>query len=201
MSFVDPRTGATGQAQAVPLTGDTGTFWFFDPANLELMVKVLDAQGVNGHFWVFYGALSDVEYTITVTDTATGATRTLPQRSPPPGQRGRLDRFLIGRDRMKRNLSRLRRADGPPRRDPLPGAAPAPRRARTSRSTSAPRERSSTSTSPRTPPGIRSSSGSTRTPCRQSVQARLFDPAGNPPGLSFIVGSRSADSRHPPAWR
>ena len=76
VSFVDPRTGATGQAQAVPLTGDTGTFWFFDPANLELMVKVLDAQGVNGHFWVFYGALSDVEYTITVNDTQTGATRT-----------------------------------------------------------------------------------------------------------------------------
>ncbi|MEO6195222.1 MAG: hypothetical protein ABIS20_19560 [Thermoanaerobaculia bacterium] len=76
VSFVDPRTGATGQAQAVPLTDDTGTFWFFDPANLELMVKVLDAQGVNGHFWVFYGALSDVEYTITVTDRGTGASRT-----------------------------------------------------------------------------------------------------------------------------
>ncbi|HTG37173.1 MAG TPA: hypothetical protein VLB76_30010, partial [Thermoanaerobaculia bacterium] len=76
VSFVDPRTGATGQAQGVPLTDDTGTFWFFAPANLELTVKVLDAQGVNGHFWVFYGALSDVEYTITVTDFNTGATRT-----------------------------------------------------------------------------------------------------------------------------
>ena len=40
------------------------------------MVKVLDGSGVNGHFWVFYGALSDVEYTITVTDTATGSQRT-----------------------------------------------------------------------------------------------------------------------------
>jgi hypothetical protein len=76
VSFVDPRTGSTGQGKVVPLTGDTGAFWFFDPANLELMVKVLDAQGVNGHVWVFYGALSDVEYTITVTHTETGATRT-----------------------------------------------------------------------------------------------------------------------------
>jgi hypothetical protein len=76
VSFVDPRTGATGQAQAVPLTGDTGMFWFFDPANLELMVKVLDAQAVNGHFWVFYGALSDVEYTITIFDTQHGGSRT-----------------------------------------------------------------------------------------------------------------------------
>src|SRR4051794_22764001 len=35
VSFVDPRTGTTGQGQALPLTGDTGTVWFFDPANLE----------------------------------------------------------------------------------------------------------------------------------------------------------------------
>jgi len=74
VSFVDPRTGSTGQGRPVPLTGDTGAVWFFDPANLEVMVKVLDARGVNGHFWVFYGALSDVEYTITITDTGTAAT-------------------------------------------------------------------------------------------------------------------------------
>jgi hypothetical protein len=76
VDFVDPRTATQGQAHAVSLTNDTGVFWFFAPENQELMVKVLDGQGVNGHFWVFYGALSDVEYTITVTDTATGASRT-----------------------------------------------------------------------------------------------------------------------------
>jgi hypothetical protein len=31
---------------------------------------------VNGHFWLFYGALSDVQYTLTVTDTSSGAVRT-----------------------------------------------------------------------------------------------------------------------------
>jgi hypothetical protein len=76
VSFVDPRTGATGTGRAVTLSDDTGIFWFFDPTNLELMVKVLDGTAVNGHFWVFYGALSDVDYTLTVTDTATGAQRT-----------------------------------------------------------------------------------------------------------------------------
>jgi hypothetical protein len=76
VDFVDPRTGIAGQGRPVPLTDDTGAFWFFDPANLELMVKVLDGRAINGHFWVFYGALSDVEYTITVTDTATGGKRT-----------------------------------------------------------------------------------------------------------------------------
>ena len=50
-------------------------FWFFDPGNLELAVKVLDGRPVNGRFWVFFGALSDVEYWVTVTDTATGAER------------------------------------------------------------------------------------------------------------------------------
>lgn len=53
-------------------TDESGFFWFFDSSNLELVVKVLDAQVLNGHFWVFYGGLSDVEYRITVTDTATG---------------------------------------------------------------------------------------------------------------------------------
>ena len=33
---------------------------------------MLDGRPVNGKFWLFYGALSDVEYTLTVTDTMTG---------------------------------------------------------------------------------------------------------------------------------
>jgi hypothetical protein len=36
----------------------------------------VDGRAFNEKFWVFYGALSNVEYTITVTDTATGAVRT-----------------------------------------------------------------------------------------------------------------------------
>jgi hypothetical protein len=66
----------TGIGTAVPLTADTGYFWFFSSANLELVVKVLDGRSINNHFWVFYGALSDVEYTLTVTDTQTGRTKT-----------------------------------------------------------------------------------------------------------------------------
>ena len=76
VSFTDPRTGHAGNATAVPLTGDTGAFWFFDDANLELMIKVLDGRTVNGKLWVFYGALSDVDYTITVTRLETGEVRT-----------------------------------------------------------------------------------------------------------------------------
>ena len=67
--------GRTGVGHAVPLTADTGYFWFFDSANVELVVKVLDGRGLNGKFWVFFGALSNVEYTLTVRDTVTGSTK------------------------------------------------------------------------------------------------------------------------------
>ncbi|HTR01942.1 MAG TPA: hypothetical protein VMN82_02005 [Thermoanaerobaculia bacterium] len=67
-----PSAGASSVGQSFPITDDTGAFWFFDAANLEVVVKVLDAESVNGNFWVFFGALSNVEYTITVTDTRTG---------------------------------------------------------------------------------------------------------------------------------
>jgi len=76
VEFTDPRDGNVGHGRAIALTDDTGTFWFFGPENLELMVKVLDGRGVNSHWWVFFGGLSDVEYTLTVTERATGKKKT-----------------------------------------------------------------------------------------------------------------------------
>jgi len=74
---VDWQTpSGSGKGVAIPLTGDSGYFWFFGETNVELLVKVLDGSGVNNRFWVFYGALTDVQYTITVRDTATGAVKT-----------------------------------------------------------------------------------------------------------------------------
>jgi ELWxxDGT repeat protein len=67
--------GRTGAGTAVPLSGDTGYFWFFAASNVETVLKVLDGTPLNGHFWVFYGALSNVEYTLTVTDSQTGLAR------------------------------------------------------------------------------------------------------------------------------
>ncbi|HTG32692.1 MAG TPA: hypothetical protein VLB76_07140, partial [Thermoanaerobaculia bacterium] len=40
VDWKNPFTGQTGTGKALPLTGDTGAFWFFDAANLELMIKV-----------------------------------------------------------------------------------------------------------------------------------------------------------------
>ena len=63
-------------AHAASLTSDTGYFWFFSPNNVEVVVKVVDGRAFNGFYWVFYGALSNVAYTVTVTDTQTGVTKT-----------------------------------------------------------------------------------------------------------------------------
>jgi len=72
VTWHDQHSGRAGYGRAVPSTDQTGFFWFFDPSNIELVVKVLDGRPVDGAFWVFYGALSDVEYWVTVTDTTNG---------------------------------------------------------------------------------------------------------------------------------
>ena len=59
----------------MPTTDQAGLFWFFGEENIELAVKILDATALTGKFWLFYGALSNVAYTITVTDTATGSVK------------------------------------------------------------------------------------------------------------------------------
>jgi hypothetical protein len=53
-----------------------GTFWFFDPDNLELAVKLIDGRAVNGRWWIFSASLSNVEYTLRLTDTANGRVAT-----------------------------------------------------------------------------------------------------------------------------
>jgi photosystem II stability/assembly factor-like uncharacterized protein len=75
VSFRTSDGRQSGVGMPVGLTSDTGYFWFFSAGNIELVMKVVDGRPVNGHFWVFYGGLTDVELAITVTDTVTGATR------------------------------------------------------------------------------------------------------------------------------
>ncbi|MEM8995385.1 MAG: hypothetical protein AAGF23_11400, partial [Acidobacteriota bacterium] len=80
--------GQVGAAAAVPFLRDTGLFWFFDPGNVELIVKVLDACGEPyDRFWVFAGGLTNVGVRLQVTDTVTGDVRiyqnTLGQRFQP----------------------------------------------------------------------------------------------------------------------
>jgi CSLREA domain-containing protein len=73
----------SGSASAVPLSGDSGYFWFFDPANVEVTVKALNGCGSNHRFWFFTGGMTNVRVDLTVTDTRTGVVKTY---SNPLGQ-------------------------------------------------------------------------------------------------------------------
>jgi len=77
--LADGRTVSVG-------SDDSGLFYFVNPDNWEMLVKVLDACTLNNRFWVFFAATTNVEYTLTVADSATGGSKqyTNPQgvRSP-----------------------------------------------------------------------------------------------------------------------
>ena len=64
--------GETGTATGVPLTPDSGYFWFFDPSNVEVIAKIVDGCAFNGHSWVFASGLTNVGVTLTYTDLVTG---------------------------------------------------------------------------------------------------------------------------------
>ena len=85
------QEGVYGLGRAVPIdvSDESGMFWFFNSSNIELVVKTLDGRGVNGHYWVFFGALSDVEYWVTVRDTVGGGRRTY--HNPPAENCGQSD--------------------------------------------------------------------------------------------------------------
>ena len=67
---------ASGQGTPVQLTPDTGYFWFFTAANVEMVLKVLDGCSLGGHYWVFAGGLTNVQTQIVVTDTQANQSKT-----------------------------------------------------------------------------------------------------------------------------
>jgi len=73
--FQTTPDGPSAPATAVPLTSDTGYFWFFDHSNVEVVTKVLEGCSTNGHFWFFASGLTNVGVQISVTDTLTGASK------------------------------------------------------------------------------------------------------------------------------
>jgi hypothetical protein len=64
--------GTSGDGRAIVGTDSTGYFYFTDASNFELVVKILDFGSV---YKVFYGELTDLDFTLTITDTHTGRVR------------------------------------------------------------------------------------------------------------------------------
>lgn len=104
------RVGDMGPGRAVRFgaSDESGLFWFFDSANIELVTKVLDGRWFNDSFWVFFGALSDVEYWITVGDTSTGRGKTY--HNPPKEVCGQGDILAFPEAGMEIDASSSRRA-------------------------------------------------------------------------------------------
>lgn len=66
-------SGQTGVATSVAVpSDDSGLLWFFEDDNWEMLVKALNGCESNNHYWIFFVAATDVEYTLTVVDTQTG---------------------------------------------------------------------------------------------------------------------------------
>lgn len=65
----------SGSGKVVIAAADSGLFWFFDSANWEMLVKILDGCALNSRFWVFAAATTDVEYTLRITDTLRGTVK------------------------------------------------------------------------------------------------------------------------------
>jgi len=82
VTYRNQYTGQTGVGRALPQKDEFGYFYFTSPGNPELFVKVLDF-GAASPYLLFYGGLTDFEYTVTFTNLATGqkATFTKPAGS------------------------------------------------------------------------------------------------------------------------
>jgi hypothetical protein len=77
--------GSSGGGSAISSTDSTGFFYFTDPSNYELIIKILNFGSV---IKVFYGELTDLHFTITITDTTTGTIKTYQNT---PGDCGGID--------------------------------------------------------------------------------------------------------------
>lgn len=79
LTATDPRTGARASGITIPKNDESGFYTLpgltNDANNVEVFVKIVNATSVDGHYWIFFGGLTDFQYTLTVTDTGTGKVR------------------------------------------------------------------------------------------------------------------------------
>lgn len=67
-----PGTTTDGAAGVAGSSDNSGLFWFFSPANWEIMVKVLNGCGLNNRYWLFSAATTNVYYRMEVFDVRAG---------------------------------------------------------------------------------------------------------------------------------
>ena len=85
-----PGSFAAGRLTAVGSNPDTALFGFSSAEAVEVVVRIVDARPFAPRYDIYYGGLTDVEYTVTVTDTVTNTTKTY--RNVPGTVGGGVDR-------------------------------------------------------------------------------------------------------------
>jgi photosystem II stability/assembly factor-like uncharacterized protein len=90
VDWSDSRRPIAGKGHAEPLTIKSGYFWFEWNQDPQVIVKVLDGRTQNGHYWIHVAAMTDLEFTVYVTDTTTGRVKTY--RNPVGQTTATLDR-------------------------------------------------------------------------------------------------------------
>lgn len=66
--------GGHGYGHPVPEGAeDSALLWFFAADNWEILLKVLDGCGLNGHWWILGSGATTVPFTLEVFDLETGA--------------------------------------------------------------------------------------------------------------------------------
>ncbi|MBK5258889.1 MAG: trypsin-like peptidase domain-containing protein [Thermoanaerobaculia bacterium] len=72
---------------AIRYAPGTALFWFTDPGNIEIIVKMIDACATpSANFWVYAGGTTDVGYTISVRDTKTDESKSYANPRGRPAQ-------------------------------------------------------------------------------------------------------------------
>jgi hypothetical protein len=89
-----PGNFLAGKLRDIPDNPDLAIFGINNAAQIEVVVRIQDTRpfGFN-RFDVYYGGLTDLEYTVTVTDTIKGVTKTY--RNPPGTVGGGVDRVTF----------------------------------------------------------------------------------------------------------
>jgi hypothetical protein len=79
VSYANAGGSGAGQVLSFGSTraqSDESVFYFFtDPSNFEMGVKMLDACSLTNTFWVFIGGLTNQGWDVNILDTATSATK------------------------------------------------------------------------------------------------------------------------------
>jgi hypothetical protein len=85
VAWTNQFNGTSGVGHAIRVSDSTGFFNFTDPSNIELLVKALDFGNV---VKFFYGELTNLDFTITVTDMRDGTVKSYQNT---PGDCGAID--------------------------------------------------------------------------------------------------------------